>query len=82
MMQGIDLSALTQGVMEAMPANAIKTNLGADPQRLMRIFHDSLEAFEEGMKEGGEEEHKKLLREKGIHGLHALVLLRSLGVVV
>ena len=77
---GFDPGMLASSIMESMPQNMIKTDLGADPQRLMRIFHDSLEAFEEGMKGNGEQE--QALRRKGLEGLHALCMLRSLGVVV
>ena len=77
---GFDPGMLASSIMESMPQNMIKTDLGADPQRLMRIFHDSLEAIEKGMQ--GDDEEAQALRRKGLEGLNALCLLRSLGVVV
>ena len=77
---GFDPSMLASSIMDSMPQNMIKTDLGADPQRLMRIFHDSLEAFEKGMQ--GDDEAAEALRKKGLEGLNALCMMRSLGVVV
>ena len=77
---GFDPGMLASSIMESMPQNMIKTDLGADPQRLMRIFHDSLEAFEAGMK--GTDEASAALRKKGLEGLNVLCMLRSLGVTV
>jgi hypothetical protein len=77
---GFDPGILASSIMESMPQNMIKTDLGADPQRLIRIFHDSLEAFEEGMK--GDGPAAEALRKKGLEGLNALCMMRSLGVTV
>lgn len=77
---GFDPGILASSIMDSMPQNMIKTDLGADPQRLMRIFHDSLEAFEEGMK--GDDPAAEALRKKGLEGFNALCMMRSLGVVV
>lgn len=77
---GFDPGILASSIMDSMPQNMIKTDLGADPQRLMRIFHDSLEAFEAGM--SGDGPAAEALRKKGLEGFNALCMMRSLGVTV